>query len=220
MGSAADLLLGPGTKGRILDELTLGSRTAGEISARLHIQESAVRTHLERLVRQGVVASSFHREGVGRPRKRFQLTQEGQELFPRRYELLLNSVIDAAVEDRGEGYLSILFLRAADLLADRLLERAPALAQTVDPRKRLQLAAQLLDQLGQKVEVIERNGAPQLIRHNCVFRATAVSHPHLLCEVFDRRLLERLIGPTEMKLGTSISHGGTACQHLIQILPA
>ena len=217
MGGAAELLLGEGTKGKILEELTSGPRTAGELSSRLGIQESAIRTHLESLVKRGIVVPSFHREGIGRPRKRFQLTREGEELFPRHYELLLNSLIDAVLEQSGEGYLTLLFQRAADQLADRLTEELPALSQTTDLRERLRLTAVVLDRLGHRAEVVERNGVPQLIRHNCIFRATAVSHAHLICEVFDRRLLERLIGPMDLEMGTAISHGGVACQHLIHL---
>ncbi|EQD35162.1 transcriptional regulator, DeoR family, partial [mine drainage metagenome] len=169
MGGAAELLLGEGTKGKILEELTSGPRTAGELSSRLGIQESAIRTHLESLVKRGIVVPSFHREGIGRPRKRFQLTREGEELFPRHYELLLNSLIDAVLEQSGEGYLTLLFQRAADQLADRLTEELPALSQTTDLRERLRLTAVVLDRLGQRAEVVERNGVPQLIRHNCIF---------------------------------------------------
>lgn len=217
---AAELLLGEGTKSRILEELTDGPRTARELAQKLGIQESAVRMHLERLARRGIVSPKFHKEGVGRPRKRYGLTDEGHALFPRKYELMLESVIDSVLEHEGEGYLSALFAKAADRFAERLTDEFPELREPVsDPEKRLRLVARVLDRLGQRATVVRDRHGPRLVRRNCIFRGSALAHSSLICEVFDRRLLERLLGSSGVDLLSSMPKGAPACSHLIQLAP-
>ncbi len=215
---AAELLLGEGTKAKILNELTEGPRTARELSLKLGIQESAVRTHLERLARRGILQPKFHKEGVGRPRKRYALTNEGHELFPRRYELMLESIIDSILEHEGEGYLAAVFARAADRFADRLFDEFPELQKpTTDPEKRLRLVVRVLDGLGQRAEVTRDATGPRLIRKNCIFRGSALAHSSLICEVFDQRLLQRLLGSQSVDLLSSLPKGAPSCSHLIQL---
>src|SRR5579859_952728 len=112
--SAATLEVRPGegTRGKILEELAVAPRTARDLSKKLGIQESAARGHLDRLEDRGLVVPSFRREGVGRPRKRYLLTPEAQELFPRKYELLLDSVMEELLERHGEPFVSKVFAEA------------------------------------------------------------------------------------------------------------
>lgn len=219
-GSPAQLLLGEGTKGKILDELTSGPRTARELSERLHIQESAVRMHLERLARRGIVSPTFHREGVGRPRKRYALTAEGFELFPRRYELMVESLIDAILEQEGEGYLASVFTRAADRFAEKLKGEFPQIEKAPEGEPRLRAVAKVLDLLGQKAEVVRDASGPHLVRRNCIFRGSALAHAGLICEVFDQRLLQRLLGTLSVDLLSSMPKGAPQCSHLIQLTSA
>src|ERR671938_1477307 len=78
--------LSGGTKQRILEILLEGPMSLGEITGKLQIQKSAVRVHLESLQAEKAVESHFKIERLGRPRKIYQLTENGRELFPRKYE--------------------------------------------------------------------------------------------------------------------------------------
>lgn len=63
--SALPLFAGDGTPNR-----TTGL-TAAEVGERLGLHVTSARFHLEQLVDAGVLASSFHRHGTGRPQKRY-----------------------------------------------------------------------------------------------------------------------------------------------------
>src|SRR5919198_1933223 len=91
------------TRTRILRHLAQGPQTAVQLAASLNIQVSATRKHLERLQAMGAVDHRFERAGPGRPKKLFVLTDEGRELFPRRYDAVLNALVSALVRDGGEG---------------------------------------------------------------------------------------------------------------------
>jgi predicted ArsR family transcriptional regulator len=214
---AAEVRPGEGTRGRIMEQLAVAPRTAKDLSELFDIQESAARAHLERLEERGLVAPVFTREGVGRPRKRYHLTEAGQELFPRKYEILLDSIIDQIVAREGEGYVSLLFAEAARKMAHKVVEEIPKKASRVE---RVRALANALNQLGFRAAVEESpDGSLRIVRNNCVFRHSALSHAYLLCEVFDRNLTEELLGRAglDVELQDSIARGGMRCTHLIQL---
>lgn len=208
---------GEGTRGRIMEELAVAPRTARDLATRFDIQESAARGHLERLEERGLVVPAFIREGVGRPRKRYSLTGAGQELFPKRYELLLDSIIDQIIEREGEGYVSALFAEAARRMAQGVIEEIPAGAARGERARAL---VQGLNRLGFRASVQEGpNGELTITRNNCVFRHSALSHAYLLCDVFDKHLTEELLNEPriDVDLKDSISRGGMRCTHLVQL---
>lgn len=211
----ADLKVGEGTRGRIIEELALAPRTARDLARKLGIQESAARGHLERLEDRGLVVPTFRREGVGRPRKRYLLTPEGQELFPRRYELLLDSVMEEILAKEGDGFASALLARAAKRMARQIASAIPPGRPLGD---RVTALAKSLNELGFRATVEKTpEGGYKINRTNCVFRHNALTHAYLLCDVFDRHLTEELLGQVGVDLQDSISRGGMRCTHLIQL---
>src|SRR5919197_5962326 len=89
------------TKTTILNLLLEGSKTAGEIADKLKIQKSAIRSHLESLQVEQSVRSYFKIEGLGRPRKVYELTESGRELFPRKYDLILSLIRQESEYSQG-----------------------------------------------------------------------------------------------------------------------
>ena len=204
-----------GTRGRILEELQIAPRTARELAEKLHIQESAARGHLERLEDRGLVVPSFRREGVGRPRKRYVLTGSGQDLFPKKYDLILDTVVDELLDREGEGYVSALFAESARRMAREVAEQVP---RTGTHAERIRNLVNALNRLGFHCTAQTMpDGQLRIVRTNCVFRHSALSHPYLLCEVFDKHLTEALLGQVGVDLQDSIGHGGMRCTHLIQL---
>jgi len=212
---AADVRVGEGTRGRIIEELALAPRTARDLAQKLGIQESAARGHLERLADRGLVVPTFRREGVGRPRKRYLLTTEGQELFPRRYELLLDSLMEELLAEQGAPFATDLLARAARRLARQVANAVPAGRPLAE---RVQALAKSLNELGFRCTAEKTaDGGYKIVRTNCVFRHSALTHSYLLCDVFDKHLTEELLGHVGIDLQDSIGHGGLRCTHLIQL---
>ena len=212
---ASDVRVGEGTRGRIIEELALAPQTARDLARKLGIQESAARGHLDRLEGRGLVSPSFRREGVGRPRKRYLLTAEGLELFPRRYELLLDCVMEELLDAQGKPGVSKIFAQAAKRMARQIASRIP---QDRPFPERIRALAKALNELGFRC-VVEKSpgGGYKIVRTNCVFRHNALTHSYLLCEVFDQHLTEELLGQVGVDLQDSIGRGGVRCTHLIQL---
>jgi predicted ArsR family transcriptional regulator len=207
-----------GTRGRILEELAVAPLTARDLARKLGIQESAARGHLERMQDRGLVTPNFRKEGVGRPRKRFTLTPQGQDLFPRKYDAILDSVVDELLAHQGEGFVSALLAEAARRMAREVTRKLPDGA-TEEERIRHVVAA--LNELGFRSRVEKgADGQRRIIRANCIFRHNALSHPFLMCDVFDKNLTEALLGQAGISLEDSIGRGGIRCSHLIPLRPA
>lgn len=204
-----------GTRGLILEELATAPRTARDLALKIGIQESAARGHLDRMEERGLVVPAFHREGVGRPRKRYSLTSLGQELFPKKYDLILGAVVDELLTREGEGYVSALFAEAAERMARSVVKELPRGGTTEEKTRSL---VSLLNRLGFRSSVEKTpDGHFRIVRTNCVFRRSALSHPYLLCDVFDKHLTEGLLGEAGVDLEDSIGRGGIRCAHLIQL---
>ena len=204
-----------GTRGRILEELAVAPRTARDLARMLGIQESAARGHLGRMEERGLVSPTFRREGVGRPRKRYALTGAGQELFPKKYDLSLDTVVDELLAREGQEYVSRLFANAARRMAQ---EVAKGITRSGTPEQRAENVVRSLNRLGFRCTTDRApNGMVQITRTNCVFRHSALAHPYLLCEVFDKHLTEALLGHPGVDLLDSIGRGGLRCTHLIQL---
>ncbi len=204
-----------GTRGRILEELASAPRTARDLAEKIGIQESAARGHLERLEDRGLVTPAFHREGVGRPRKRYQLTGSGQELFPKKYGMILDTIVNEMLAREGEGYVSAVFARAGERMAHAIAEELPRGVSMDERARHLVLALNRIG-FGCTSERLP-DGRYRIVRTNCVFRQSALSHPFLLCEVFDKHLTEALLGEAGVDLEESIGHGGVRCTHLIPL---
>lgn len=204
-----------GTRGKILEELATAPRTARDLARTLGIQESAARGHLERLADKGLVLPAFRREGVGRPRKRYTLTSAGLELFPKQYDLMLDAVVEQLLATEGQEYVDALFARAAERMARAIGRDLPAGATLEQKARHL---VELLNRLGFR-SAVERapDGRFRVVRTNCVFRRNALTHPALLCDVFDKHLTEALLGAHGVDLQDSVVRGGLRCAHLIQL---
>jgi predicted ArsR family transcriptional regulator len=213
--SAADSGTLEGTRGRILEELATAPRTARDLAKKLGIQESAARGHLDRMEDKGLVVPSFRREGVGRPRKRYVLTGQGQDLFPKKYDMILEAVVDELLARQGEGFVSALFAESARRMAGEVAKEIPKGGTTEEKARNLVTA---LNQLGFRCTVEKTaDGHLRVVRTNCIFRHSALAHPYLLCDVFDKNLTEALLGEVGVDLEDSIGKGGLRCTHLIQL---
>ncbi|HTW76997.1 MAG TPA: ArsR family transcriptional regulator [Thermoplasmata archaeon] len=213
--TAADGAALEGTRGRILEELATAPQTARDLAKKLGIQESAARGHLDRMEERGLVTPSFRREGVGRPRKRYLLTSQAQDLFPKKYDLILDTVVDELLAREGEGYVSALFAESARRMAARIAREIPRGGSTDERAANL---VDALNQLGFRCSVEHTSdGHLRIVRTNCIFRHSALTHPYLLCDVFDKNLTEALLGEVGVDLEDSIGRGGMRCTHLIQL---
>jgi predicted ArsR family transcriptional regulator len=197
------------TKRHILEQLQQGPATAQALAEKFGFQVSAIRQHLDALEAAGLVKPRFRRAGVGRPRKVYELTDAGREVFPRRYHLLLNRLLERLAEREGRAYTARLLAEVAEELATEakvpvhgtLQERALALAQA-------------LNTLGFEATLEQTANGVVLVRKNCIFLDAAKEHHDLMCQRFDQSLVRATFGG-ETELESCMVTGGCECRNVL-----
>lgn len=201
-------LLSP-TKRRILEELHRSRATAQSLASALGLQVSAVRGHLDNMEAQGLLVARFRRAGVGRPRKVYALSAAGEELFPRRYHLLLSRLLARLVEKEGKPYVGRLLAEVAQDVASGL--RVPREAGVEERARGL---AQALNTLGFEASIEATPQGLLLVRRNCIFLESAKEHDRLVCGRFDQELVRSIFGG-DTELQCCMATGSGACRNLL-----
>ena len=105
------------TQVEMLRLLRRSRQTITSLADALRLTDNAVRTHVAALEREGVVEHvGTQRDTGGKPARIYDLTSEGEELFPKAYALVLGALVEEIARSEGEG-------RAVELL--RAVGRRP-----------------------------------------------------------------------------------------------
>src|SRR5262249_39766558 len=115
------------TRGRIVAALRKRhGASAADLADELGLSPNAVRQHIATLEREGLVTERSVRRGRTKPTYEFSLTEQGQRLFPQRYDLLLNAVLREVKELGGEDAVAEIFQRIGQRSVEKAKERVGA----------------------------------------------------------------------------------------------
>lgn len=173
------------TRGRVIDLLRRGEATVADLAEEIDVTKNAVRSHLDRLGRDGLVTEVGKRPAARKPETLYGLTEEAEELYPRAYDLLLSLFLEE-LEERldDEERREIL-----DRIGRRLAERRGGLAAGDDLRARVEQAAGVLDEMGGMAEVVFRDEAYEIRGFSCPLAGVVSEHPDV-CGVAEVLLAE------------------------------
>jgi predicted ArsR family transcriptional regulator len=169
-----------------------GPSTIAQLAEELGLTGEAVRQQLLQLQREDWIESrsarTDERGRTGRPATRYSLTEAGDHLFPKHYDILNVAMLDAVSEEFGADATKRVLKRVSD---DRVNAVGPALRdlpldQRMDELKDWYLADD------PHMEVEKRGGEYRLIERNCPFINTAMMRPQL-CSV-SVNALTRVLG--------------------------
>lgn len=208
-----------GTKGRILRLLRGGTQTADELAAALGVTANGVRFHLTELERDGLVAQQSVRRGPRKPSHGYSLTDQGEAVFPRRYEGLLNAVLQDRRDTGSAADVDALFRRLGKQLASQYAARFSGLA----PDARVAEALGVLDELGGAAEAVAGAGGEGTVAvagRSCPFKAIVPLHPEV-CTMLEAFLTDVLPGTSVREVCEKGTAGGAPhCRFEIQPQPA
>ncbi len=172
------------TRGQIVTLLRRSNRTVEDLARALDLTDNGVRAHLAVLERDGIVrqrGSVRRSSGGGKPAYVYELTQEGEDLFPKAYEPTLRWLLDILSERLGPDE-SEARLRS---VGRRLVEGKTV--PTDSTRARLEAAADVLSELGGLAELEEQDGTLIIRGYGCPLAAVTPDHPEVC------RLAEALV---------------------------
>ena len=161
------------TQVEMLRLLRRSRQTITSLADALRLTDNAVRTHVAALEREGVVEHvGTQRDTGGKPARIYDLTSEGEELFPKAYALVLGGLVEEIARSEGEG-------RAVELLravGRRVGAGVPASDGT---EARAKAAAAALRSLGGDLEVTAADGGWRLKGYGCPLSAVTAGRPEV-----------------------------------------
>jgi predicted ArsR family transcriptional regulator len=193
-----------------------GSCTVEEAAGVLSVASMTARQHLVGLERDGLVQSEKVKGQTGRPHFLYKLTPKGEDLFPRRYDLLAKLMLEEVSSldaDRmsvcsSEERKALLITGVADRLVAGYLPRAEGRPLP----ERVAVATELLEVMGGFAEWREGAGGFEIRDYNCIFAKIAAEEASG-CP-WHVRLLSQLTGaPVEHEL--VINGHGQCCRYVI-----
>jgi predicted ArsR family transcriptional regulator len=171
------------TRGQIVTLLRRSNRTVEELARALDLTDNGVRAHLAVLERDGIVrqrGSVRRSSGGGKPAYLYELTQEGEDLFPKAYEPTLRRLLDILSDQLGPEESEALLRSVGRRLAEEHSMRADG--------ARLETAVEVLNELGGLAELEERDGSVVIRGYSCPLAGVTPDHPEVC------RMAEALVG--------------------------
>lgn len=207
------------TKKSILELLLGGAKTSGEIANKLRIQKSAVRIHLNSLQARKTVKSYFKIAHLGRPKRMYELTESGRELFPRRYDLFLSLIIKKIEETEGREQLKKIIKSVTDDMAADIKKRIENNNASNNFEKSLKMLNSISNEMG-FVSSVHKEGKDtfSLVSRNCVLHKVALSDQDAICHGFHDRIIQKTLNGkvnVDVELRECIALGDNHSRHII-----
>lgn len=184
-----------------------------ELSGHLGITKTGAKEHVVKLESSGYLSFKDVRGPIGRPSRHYLLSNEGHEVFPRKYSWLSNTLLTFLAKDLGEKSLGILMEKLAIDVAASMKNR---FEKTKSTAELLSAVTEALNELGYRTNLKQsdiRKGAI-LEATNCVYHTVAKEHP-ALC-TFDIKFIEEVTGGKDVRLESCIAKGGSVCRFCIK----
>jgi len=204
----------PDNQRKILDFLLSrpGGATLEELAEHLGITKSGVKEHVIKLQNYGYLTHEDERGSVGRPKRRYLLSSEGQEVFPRQYSWLSNVLLELLAEDLGPEAVSRIMKELGKKVASSLEAKFKEAKTSKDI---LDEVTKAMNELGYRASLKQsdvRKGAV-IEATNCVYHSVAKRHPSL-CQ-FDVQFLQNASGMS-VKLEKCIAKGANVCRFCLR----
>ena len=178
----------------------------------LQLTGEAVRQQLLQLQREGWVESRIarteERGRTGRPATRYSLTEAGDHLFPKNYDLLNIAFIDAVSDELGSDAAKRMLKRVSDDRAATVGAslRGRSLEERVEALKNFYLEGD------PHMQVQKSEGLYRLVERNCPYINTAMQRP-ALCSV-SVNALTRILG-VRVEREKKFQNGDGRCVFLV-----
>ncbi|WP_448337015.1 helix-turn-helix transcriptional regulator [Chloroflexus aurantiacus] len=181
--------------------------TVKELADLIGVSTTAVRDHLVHLQAEGMVEVTSERNGPGRPRLVYSLSEKAQKSFPKQYDRLISTLLRELIELEGEGKVEQLLDRVSQRLASEYADRMAG----ADVAARLNELRALLEQRGVPAEIDPEGDVLRLFA--CPYYDVAADYPEV-CSM-ERRMIEYVLGE-KLVLEDTIRAGAHNCRFVLR----
>ena len=185
--------------------------TVTEMANQLQITEMAVRRHLNTLEKDRYVETILVRQAMGRPLNIYQLSEAGEELFPRNYKNIILEFIADIEELNGQELVDKLFERRKDRMKAALMKRIDGKSL----EERLQTLVQIQNDNGYMADIQQNeDGSFEMSEHNCPISLVANKY-QTACHR-ELELFKEVLGTDKIVRHACLSDGDGSCQYHIK----
>lgn len=187
-----------------------GQATVNELSDELDLTTVTIRHHLGILRREDLVAapSVRHRKAPGRPQHVYSLTEEATEFFPKRYEQLINLLLDEVKSRLSPDEVDEVMTCIGESVADQV-----TCPDGIDFEGQVAIAVQFMDNQDYMARWRRRDDHDYVIETaNCPFEGVVHKHSEV-CKI-DHVLLTHILGPSLHRVDWK-AQGDRHCSYVI-----
>jgi len=165
----------PTTRKQIMTMLRKrGAMSAHEIAKELGISDIAVRRHLNTLERDQIARVDIVRQAMGRPTYMYSLTEQAEDLFPKKYADITLEILNDVAELQGPEMIDALFERREERLEQKYKER---MKEAKELETLVHELAKIQEERGYMAEWRKDDSQPQpkywITEHNCPIHSIA-----------------------------------------------
>lgn len=195
-----------------------GAMSPDGLATHLGASRTGVLQQLHALEEAGLVHHEVERHGVGRPRHRYDVTADAQDLFPADYDGLALGLIDAISAVGGADLLDEVLAARRRQLGVRLRERLDEHVRWNAPlADRVRELAVIQDEGGYLAEaIVGADGTVRLREHNCAIFHVAQDVPS--CCAAELALFREVLGVAVIR-ETHIVQGDRSCTYRMEARP-
>jgi predicted ArsR family transcriptional regulator len=178
--------------------------TVASLADALHVAPITIRHHLATLQAEGLVTAESAREGVGRPKHVYKVTEAAQRYFPNKYHTLVEGLLDELKTRLPPEQVELII----DGMAANVAAKYNTARITGSLEDRLRYLVTILGEEGFMAQVNHIDGAIVLTELNCPYLYVGQRHPEV-CRI-DRALMQNVLG-TEVEQTSCVLNGDTRC---------
>ncbi|MFC4323510.1 helix-turn-helix transcriptional regulator [Litchfieldia salsa] len=185
--------------------------TVAKMANQLNITEIAVRRHLSTLERDGLVDSTLIRQPMGRPISCYQLTDAGEETFPRNYKRLTLDFLSDISQLGGVDLMNQLF----EARQSRLTKKYEKYLVNKSFDEEVIGLAKLQDENGYMVQLEKQDECTYLLKEfNCPISDVAFEYKKA-CEC-ELSLFKQVLNTADVISKGCMANGDDCCQYEIK----
>ncbi len=187
-----------------------GAMTVDDLSSALGLSTVAVRNHLESLEAEGLLEVRTEKLPRGRPRRLFQLAEAADDLFPKNYHLLAQTILDHLEQTGGPERVEEVFSARRDRAEAELKPRL----QGKDLAARVAAIAEMQDRAGYMAEWRTcEDGSLELREYNCAICKIARRFPQACAN--ELKMIENLT-EADVRREEHMAAGDRSCTYRIR----
>jgi iron-sulfur cluster biosynthesis transcriptional regulator SufR len=188
------------------------SLSVQELTTHLQISDMAVRKHLNKLAKDQFIQSTEVKQPMGRPVTRYQLSKQGESLFPRNYGSMTVEFLQDLEQMHGAETVKQLFKKREDRLQQKYQQR---IAQKEGLQDKIMELQKIQAENGYMAEYqqIDENQF-ELIEYNCpIYQVADQFKQACHCEL---SLFKNVLGVKQIDRTSCISEGAHCCRYIIK----